>query len=266
MDTYRTTFTVKRLWWLLGLSMFVMFGALLYFGREIYHQAPPIPESVQTTTSEVIYTRADIERGQNVWQSTGGMQQGSLWGHGGYLAPDWSADWLHREAEALLASIMASQQNMAAVNAAQQQEMAKVALRLEMRKNTYDAANGVVAISPARAEAVRAVAAHYARLFQASDAEALALRKAYAFPLNAVLTDQEAHAIGAFFFWTAWSAVTERPGDTITYTSNWPHEPLVGNTPTASVLMWSIGSVILLLAGIGALVWYYARQYAVWRA
>ncbi len=30
--------------------------------------------------------------------------------------------------------------------------------------------------------------------------------------------------------------------------------------------MWSIISVILLLAGIGALVWYYVRQYDVWRA
>jgi nitric oxide reductase large subunit len=28
--------------------------------------------------------------------------QGSIWGHGGYLAPDWSADWLHREALSLL--------------------------------------------------------------------------------------------------------------------------------------------------------------------
>ena len=43
----------------------------------------------------------EIQRGQAVWQSTGGMQQGSIWGHGGYVAPDWSADWLHREAIAL---------------------------------------------------------------------------------------------------------------------------------------------------------------------
>jgi nitric oxide reductase subunit B len=46
----------------------------------------------------VIYSKQDIEDGQNIWQTIGGMQQGSIWGHGSYLAPDWSADWLHREA------------------------------------------------------------------------------------------------------------------------------------------------------------------------
>ena len=72
-------------------------------------------------------------------------------------------------------------------------------------------------------------------------------------------------ALTAFFFWTAWSAVTLRPDDNITYTSNWPHDPLVGNTPTAGIFMWSIISILLLLAGIGGLVWYYVRQFDDWR-
>ena len=55
-----------------------------------------------------MYSRADVQRGQTVWQSTGGMQQGSVWGHGGYLAPDWTADWLQREAQGLLARITAA--------------------------------------------------------------------------------------------------------------------------------------------------------------
>ena len=266
MDIYRSTFSIKRLWWLFAASMLVMFGTLLYFGREIYHQAPPIPVRFETTNGDAIYTRADIERGQNVWQSTGGMEQGSLWGHGSYLAPDWSADWLHREAETLLALLTAAQNPAVSEADDQKQELAKSLLRLEMRKNTYDPHTEVVTVTPMRAEAITKVAAHFKFLFQGSDDAALKLRKEYAFPLHAMLSEQEAHDIGAFFFWTAWSAVTQRPGDTITYTSNWPHEPLVGNTPTASVLMWSIASVILLLAGIGGLVWYYARQYDVWRA
>ena len=78
-----------------------MFGALLFFGVQIYHAKPPIPSAVRTASGQVLYTGEDIQRGQSVWQSTGGMQQGSIWGHGGYVAPDWSADWLHREAVAL---------------------------------------------------------------------------------------------------------------------------------------------------------------------
>ena len=105
MAGYSSTFSAKRLWIILTVGMVVMFSALLLLGSEVYQQAPPIPGSVQTSSGEVLYTRADIERGQNTWQSMGGMQQGSIWGHGGYLAPDWSADWLHREATALLAII-----------------------------------------------------------------------------------------------------------------------------------------------------------------
>ena len=78
--------------------MFVMFGALLFFGVQIYHAKPPIPDSVRSTSGQMVYTKDDIQRGQAVWQSIGGMQQGSIWGHGGYVAPDWSADWLQREA------------------------------------------------------------------------------------------------------------------------------------------------------------------------
>ena len=262
-STYRTTFSLQRLWLIFACSMLAMFAILLLLGREIYHQAPPIPTRVVSTSGDTLFTRAEIERGQNVWQSTGGMQQGSLWGHGGYLAPDWSADWLHREAQGLLAAMAGARRG---TPSAQQAEIDTLRLRDEMRRNTYDASNGSITVSAARASAMGMVADHYRRLFQGSDAAALALRKDYALPLHAVLTDAECHDLAAFFFWTAWAAVTNRPGQDITYTSNWPHEPLVGNTPTAGVLLWSIFSVVLLLAGIGSLVWYYARQYDVWRA
>lgn len=265
METYRSTFTIRRLWLILALSMIVMFGVLLFYGKEIYRLAPPIPESVQTPAGEVLFSRADIERGQGVWQSIGGMQQGSIWGHGGYLAPDWSADWLHREAQALL-SELGSGDVVPGLSKEIQLEINGAALRREMRKNTYEPATGVLTVSEARARAIAVVTGHFTRLYQGSDDAAQKLRRDYAFPRDAVLDEGEASAISAFYFWTAWSSATDRPGDDISYTSNWPHEPLVGNRPTASVLIWSLISIILLLAGIGALVWYYAKQYDVWRA
>ena len=61
-----------------------------------------------------------------------------------------------------------------------------------------------------------------------------------------------------FFFWTAWAAATERPDSAATYTNNWPHEPLIDNKPTAENIIWSIVSVILLIAGVGSLIWAWA--------
>lgn len=270
MKTYNTTFSIRRLWTILFVGLIVMFGALLYLGGQIYQQAPPIPEKVVTESGAIVFTGEDIRRGQNVWQSTGGMQQGSIWGHGGYLAPDWSADWLHREAEALTALYASSVATDKAlpneISDPARLEWHRELMRQDIRKNTYDASTGAIIISDLRAKAIAVVGEHYKKLYQASDDASRALRKDYAFPEHAVLTEAQASDVAAFVFWTAWSAVTNRPDDDISYTSNWPHDPLVGNTPPASVLMWSLVSIVLLLFGIGALVWYYARQYDHWRA
>ncbi|CAB0828838.1 nitric-oxide reductase large subunit [Corynebacterium diphtheriae] len=73
-------------------------------GQQINIHKPPIPERVQTIQGQVLFTKDDIVHGQQVWQSIGGQQIGSVWGHGSYVAPDWTADWLHREATIMLDS------------------------------------------------------------------------------------------------------------------------------------------------------------------
>ncbi len=94
---------VRRLWILLGIVVVTSFAILLWYGGEIYRQAPPIPKQVVVEgTGEVLFTETQIKDGQNVWQSTGGQHLGSIWGHGSYVAPDWTADWLHRESVFLL--------------------------------------------------------------------------------------------------------------------------------------------------------------------
>ena len=266
MAPYSATFSIRRLWIIFAVGMLVMFGTLLYFGAQIYQAAPPIPTSVRTASGEELLTREKIERGQNVWQSMGGMQQGSIWGHGSYVAPDWSADWLHREALALLdINARAGGDGDYAQLPAADQARARFVLQQEMRTNTFDPETGIILVSDARGQAIAEVGAHYSSLFQGSSPEALSLREEYAFPLNAMLSAEDAEAINAFFFWTAWAATTNRPGEDISYTSNWPHEPLVGNTPTGAVFMWTFISIFVLLAGIGAIVWYYAREFDIWR-
>src|SRR5690606_1228376 len=92
----------RRLWFLLIAVLAVTFSLLGYYGAEVYRAAPPIPAQVVSESGEKLFTKEDILDGQTAWQSVGGMQLGSVWGHGAYQAPDWTADWLHREVLAWL--------------------------------------------------------------------------------------------------------------------------------------------------------------------
>jgi nitric oxide reductase subunit B len=86
------------------------------------------------------------------------------------------------------------------------------------------------------------------------------LRKSYAIPVNAIKTPERRQLINAFYFWATWACGTERPGTQVTYTQNWPPEPLIDNRPTGSIIVWSVVSFVVLLAGVGTLVWYFAAQ------
>ncbi len=248
--------TTRRLWTGLAALLVISFGVLLWMGRELYQQAPPIPERVETQSGEVIFTRADVETGRVVWQSIGGMQLGSIWGHGALVAPDWSADWMHREGEALADHLARKAGQSIAQLSPEEQEALRTRVRRAQRANTLDPASGVLRISADRAAAIAAVSAHYEGVF-GDDPAFQALRETYAMRDGTVADAQKRRQLSAFVFWTAWAAVTERPGSTASYTSNWPYEPALGNTPTSSTFIWSVFSIVFLLAGIGLLAWHY---------
>ena len=218
----------RKSWIVLGIVVAISFLILGGVGYKGIKSAPPIPKKVVTTDGFMLFDGTTIQDGQNVWQSIGGQEIGSIFGHGAYVAPDWTADYLHREATRLKNPI-------------------------ELRRNTYDPATGVLTISPERAKAFDELSAYYADVFSNG-------RKEYAIPRGALTDPVKLRQMAAFFFWTSWVSTTERPGTNVTYTQNWPHEELVGNRPTSAAIMWSIASVILLLAGIGGMVWYFGSR------
>ncbi|NHZ94458.1 nitric-oxide reductase large subunit [Massilia sp. CCM 8734] len=252
----------RKLWTWLAVICVLSFAVLGWVGTEIYLSAPPIPQQVTSRQGEVLFSEGQVQRGQQAWLSAGGQQLGSVWGHGSYLAPDWSADWLHREALALR-EIYATKQfgkPFAQLDFEQQAALSE-RLKREMRANTWDARTGIITVSPERAQAVREVAAHYSALFGA-DPKLDALREQYAMSAGSLVDPDDLRALPAFIFWSSWSAATDRPGETaISYTSNWPHEPLVGNGPTAGAGIWSIASVILMIAAIAAMIFYHGRAH-----
>ncbi|HXU64970.1 MAG TPA: nitric-oxide reductase large subunit [Polyangia bacterium] len=241
----------------IGLAIVVVASFVVLGGQgvKLVRQLPPIPgQVVDAATGQPLFDAATIRRGQNVWQSIGGQEVGSIWGHGAYVAPDWTADWLHRESVAILDG-WARAGGASSFDAAPAETRAALQVRLTgmMRPNGYDQARDEVRLPPERIAAFHQNAAHYADVFSKG-------RDAYAIPRGALKDPTRLRELAAFFWWTSWVATTNRPGDTVSYTSNWPHEPLVQNVPTSGMTLWSLASVILLLAAIAGLVWHRAAQ------
>jgi len=245
---------MKRLWIGFALVMVVSFAVLGWIGTRIYQEQPPIPAKVVTTDGTALIEAGEITAGQNVWQSLGGMEVGSVWGHGSYVAPDWTADWLHREATFIL-DRWAKSDFSSDFKSLGDEQQAQLSGRLSklMKTNTFDRATQAITIDPIRAEAFQSNLTHYSDVFANGNAD-------YAIPAGAVTDSTRLRQLSAFFFWTSWAASTNRPDDDITYTNNWPYEPLVGNRATGEAVVWTGVSIIMLLAGISAMAWWYASR------
>ena len=245
---------MKRLWILFAAVMVVSFLVLGWVGTEIYREMPPIPDQIVTSDGDTLIDTGQVTAGQNVWQALGGMEVGSVWGHGSYVAPDWTADYLHREAVFMLDS-WAEDEFGSPFAELDEEHQGQLTARLskQFRATDYDPDTGTLTIDPLRAEAFEANVEHYAVVFMDGNAD-------YAIPSGAVSSEERVRDLTAFFFWTSWASAATRPGDDASYTNNWPHEPLVGNRPTGDNVVWTGVSIIMLLAGISGMAWWYASR------
>ncbi len=249
-----TTASRRAPWIALAAVIGGSFAVIAAFEPRIRAAMPPIPSRVVGPDGATVLDGEAIRRGQNTWQALGGQEVGSVWGHGAYVAPDWGADWLHREATAVLDGwARAEGAAGAAALPAERQAALQARLQAAMRTNTWDPATGVVTLPAERVAAWEANAAHYAGVFRDGV-------DAYAIPPGALTDPGKLRDLAAFFWWASWASATQRPGEAVSYTQNWPHEPLVGNRPTGSALVWSVLSFVLLLAGVGALAWWHGRD------
>lgn len=243
---------MKRVWIGFGLIVVLSFAVLGWVGTKIYQEAPPIPDQVVSTSGRVIFDKGDVSSGTDVWRGLGGMELGSIWGHGAYVAPDWTADWLHRELMLRLdAWSLRDRGLLYAAMPPEAQAALRQRLTAEYRGTGYEACCNRIVVSDERAEAIEQLIAYYTDLFRDG-------KTAYALQKGAVTDPARARKLAAFFFWSAWAAATNRPDDTTTYTSNWPHEPLIDNTPTSDSIIWTGLSILMLLLGIGIMCFWYA--------
>ena len=232
-----------------------------YFGSEIYRQAPPMPKRVVTTDGRCCSPARTSRTARTSGSPSAGRRSARIWGHGAYVAPDWSADWLHREATWLLDHWAAAVGGKTyAQLPAETQAALRERLKQEIRVQHLQPETGDLVVSATRAAAIQAVSAALRRAVRRRPGTARVAQEPTRFPANAIKTPERRQLMNAFFFWAAWACGTERPGTHITYTQNWPPEPLIDNRPTGSIIVWSVISFVVLLAGVGALVWYFAVQ------
>ncbi|WP_449064470.1 nitric-oxide reductase large subunit [Planomonospora algeriensis] len=229
--------------WLQGVALVMVFGFFVMglLALRTYTDSMPLPQRVVDERGQVVFTGADITSGQQVFLRRGLQQYGSIVGHGGYLGPDYTADYLRRSAVAIEEELRAS---------GVRDPQAEVARML--RANHYDEATGTLRITAAQVRAFEGLKRHYAGFFGTDSTR-------YGLIPKAITDPADIHDLTAFFGWTAWASAAERPGHDYSYTNNWPPEPRVGNSPTADALVWSGLSLTALLVGIGILFALYGR-------
>ncbi|MFB6274549.1 MAG: nitric-oxide reductase large subunit [Halothece sp.] len=242
--------------WLV-LICIVTFSVLLGAGAAISKYAPPQPATIASPQQETLFTGEDIQNGQELYLARGGQHIGSIWGHGSYLAPDWTADLLHRWGLATAGVLYAndptfSQEELEALSAP---ERASLEARVEQqfKPNRYDAETEQLLLTEAQTQGLKHVFGEYKDLLTRGSAE-------HSIPSNWFRNPEEIHDVTAFFTWTAWAASANRPNAPFSYTVNWPHDDLVGNEAPGEFLVWSIVSVVVLIGVIGLFLYIYLRQ------
>ena len=229
--------------WIQAVILVFLFGffVLGFLAYRTYTGEPPIPEKVTDPNGTVLFTRADIMAGQESFLRNGLMEYGSIFGHGAYLGPDFTVDYLHRAA---LLSID-FYNNLGS-------DRARAATVADYKTNRYDSATNTLTFTAAQAHSFRELQKYYYGFFSEPTTK-------YGLRPAAITDATEIQNLTAFFAWSAWCASALRPGLNYSYTNNWPPEPLVDNHPTADTVVWSVLSLITLLGGIGLLLAAFGR-------
>jgi len=223
--------------WVQGAALTLIFGffVLGLVGFQTYSGQPPIPERVVDPAGDVVFTGEDVKDGQKVFLKNGLMQYGSVFGHGGYLGPDYTADYLRRAALAVRESYGGEGSDRATAQTVR-----------DFRENRYDPETEELQFSEAQAAAFGEVRDYYQGFFSEPTTK-------YGLRPEAITDPEEIKELTAFFGWSAWAAAAERPGREYSYTNNWPPEPLVDNKVTGDTVVWSVVSLVALLGGTGLL-------------
>jgi nitric oxide reductase subunit B len=249
-------------WWRNGviIVMIVGFSVLIWLSVRTYENAPPIPEKVVGESGEMVFTGDDITAGQQVFLKYALMENGTIWGHGAYLGPDFSAEYLHTlsrdESDAI--AMQRYGKPFGRLEPEQQREI-ETDVRTVLKQNRYDPQTKTLVFTAGEALSYQKQIGTWTDYFSQTTTNT---------GLNPKLIQDpaELRQLTAFFAWCAWASVAERPGEPYSYTNNFPYDPSVGNTASADAVLWSALSLITLLAGTGLILFVFGKfDYLGWK-
>ncbi|HLY47215.1 MAG TPA: cbb3-type cytochrome c oxidase subunit I [Stellaceae bacterium] len=237
--------------WVL-LAVAVASFAILGWTTELtYKEAPPFPDRFVTTDGTLLMSAGDILAGKAGFQKADLMDYGSLYGMGAYFGEDYTAANLVRLAQFTEEGIAKAKtgkafadlpaEDRAAVRAAMQSELQGV-----------DLTKAVATLPQALADAVSTVRTEIAQSLLRHD---FARGWTQAYSLDADSAAQTAD----FLIYSSLTTVARRPSTNVSWTQNWPFEPLVGNTPTPSTFIWTWISFCFTFFAFGAVMFIYER-------
>lgn len=240
-------------WWLPLMVIFtISITGVFMMGLHTYTEAPPIPDFV-TADGNTVYSKKDIQNGQMVFQKYALMEYGSMFGDGAYRGPDYSAEALHYTA----AFMKEFYQRLNNSDEGDDEEIKKLGIsekvKNEIKSNKYDAATNTVLLSDGQSYAAQELGNYYQQVFFDPQHKQAFLPSGY------IIEADEIHHLSAFFFWGGWVCGVERPGESYSYTHNWPYDPAAGNTPSAAVIIWSILGSLGLVVGLGIVLYYHGK-------
>ena len=229
--------------WIQGVTLVMLFGFTVMglLAYRTYTNSMPQPEKVVTESGETLFTTQDITEGQKLFQARGLMEYGSVLGHGGYLGPDFTAEYLRMEATSVKEQLTS-----------QGVDDPAAATKEMLRTNRYDSSTGTLVWTDEQVKAYNDAVGHYTKMF-GPDAHSHGLKP------DLITDPVQVKQVTAFFGWTAWGSSAQRPGHDYSYTNNWPAESLVGNAPTGDLMIWSVLSLIVLIGGTGVMFAIYGR-------
>jgi nitric oxide reductase subunit B len=179
------------------------------------------------------------------------MDNGTLWGHGAYLGPDFSATYLHN----LVVSATAA---MTLEGAAGDTPVDERVVQM-LAENRYDPLSHSLKFTRYEADSYQSQLAYWKDYFASSVTSRGLLP-------NAVSDPREIRQVVAFFSWAAWASAAHVPGHGFSYTNNFPYDLKAGNRPSEDSILWSAIALIALLAGTGAVLFAFGRfDYLGWK-